>query len=72
MNELIYDSPKLTLYFSWSLFEFFKQTSISDCTIISFEQLIKEIEAIPDKSEAWKRFTIVHFGKKTEILKELA
>lgn len=72
MNEIIYDSDKLTLYFSYLFWEFFKQTTISDCHSISYKELIEEINKIPDWSEAKKRHAIIFYGKRAGILEEIA
>lgn len=72
MNELIYQSDEICLYFSYCLWEFIAQRSISDCHPISYEKLIEEINKIPDWSEAQKRHAIIHFGKKAGIIKEIA
>lgn len=72
MNELIYEGEEITLYFSYYLWEFIAQRSISDCHPITYEQLIKEINKIPNWSEAQKRYTIVHLGKKYGIIEEIA
>lgn len=72
MNELIYDSENLTLYFSYCFWEFFMQTNIRDCHPISYKELIEQIGKIPDWSEAKKRHAIVHFGKRAGIIEEIA
>jgi len=71
MYELLYEGD-FTLYLSYFDFEFYKQSSISDCQMLTYKDLIKEIQNIPDKSAAWKRLAVVQAGLKAGILKEVA
>ncbi|MBO5928221.1 MAG: hypothetical protein J6Q32_05165 [Clostridia bacterium] len=39
---------------------------------LTYKELIEEIYSIPDRSEAWKRLTVIQAGKAAEILSEVA
>ena len=39
---------------------------------LSYRELIEEIYAIPDRSEAWKRLKVIEAGKAAEIITEVA
>ena len=72
MNEIIYQNPNIVLYFSYVTFEFYKQTSITDITEISYQELIEFIKIMPDISEANKWLLIIKAGKLAGIISEVA
>ena len=72
MNVIIYQNPNIVLYFSYVTFEFYKQTSITDVTEISYQELIEFIKIMTDISEANKWLLIIKAGKLAGIISEVA
>ena len=72
MNKIFYECKDFILYLSFVDFEFRKQRTITDLEIISYEEFIREIDTLPDKSQVWKRLTIIEAGKLAGILSEVA
>lgn len=72
MNQVFYASEEFILYFSFIDWEFHKQKTITDFEKISYADFIREIERVPDRSQAWKHLTIIGAGKIAGILEEIA
>ena len=72
MNKIFYECKDFILYLSFVDFEFRKQRTITDLEIISYEEFIREIDTLTDKSQVLKRLTIIEAGKLAGILSEVA
>ena len=76
MNELIvereFSNGSQIVYFSYATWEFYRQSTVTDIEKIPFEEVIREIDTCPDKSEAWKREKILKFSRLIGLQSEVA
>ena len=71
MKELLYEDANTELYHEEG--EFYIKTFYPfHIYELSYKELIEEIYAIPDYSEAWKRLKVIEAGKRAGIISEVA
>lgn len=72
MKQIFYENAAFELFLDEG--EFFVHQFIEPMHLylISYKDFIEEIQFIKDKSEAWKRLTIIEAGKAAGILSEVA
>jgi len=69
--EIIYENANTTIFYdAWGVF--IRVLEPYHIYELSYDEFIREIDTIPDKSPEWKKETIFKYAVKTGIFKDVA